>query len=571
MRGIILSILYYLTALLSLAAQPGGKSAVSCPVVKIEAERLPDLNVPRGGHSILLVNGEPTVIGGHTTNYVPTATIEYFKDGKWNLLPSAFTHDNGCAVELSTGKVLIFGGHEKNLGIGQTYEAEFYDPKTRECEGFASTDTKRALASVMAMDDGRAIIAGNWYHDDAIEMYDGKGGFIPVKAASCGRAAPCILRTAKDNAIIFTGLDTKGYHTPHPIIDRLHGEAYREPLLDEWGIPGGYVINEARAFIGDETKSDYSYLLALKNEQGQMAIARVTNGQFSLLPTDIPVPMICKWGNIEYSSQIFVDQESRRAYMLGIALDKCCQHPKPDSARIYVLAIDYAMVPAHLTLGYADAHDDFDLSFALMTADGNLMIVGGMPAQSNFKPTASTWLLHVSPRPEAAGMGFPLWGWTLLALVIAAMAIGLTWWLYRRMKNKPMIETETPTVPLNKEIQEAPDAGMDYTELMHRICQLMEQQQLFMNPNLKITDLVTALGTNRSAISVCINSQRDCTFPQFVNTYRVARAQELLRNEPDIKIAEVWVKAGFSSEASFYRIFKAFTGTTPIAWKAEVH
>ena len=571
MRGIILSILYCLTALLSLAAQPGGKSAVSCPVVKIEAERLPDLNVPRGGHSILLVNGEPTVIGGHTTNYVPTATIEYFKDGKWNLLPSAFTHDNGCAVELSTGKVLIFGGHEKNLGIGQTYEAEFYDPKTRECEGFASTDTKRALASVMAMDDGRAIIAGNWYHDDAIEMYDGKGGFIPVKAASCGRAAPCILRTAKDNAIIFTGLDTKGYHTPHPIIDRLHGEAYREPLLDEWGIPAGYVINEARAFIGDETKGDYSYLLALKNEQGQMAIARVTNGQFSLLPTDIPVPMICKWGNIEYSSQIFVDQECRRAYMLGIGLDKYCQHPKPDSARIYVLTIDYAMVPAHLTLGYADAHDDFDLSFALMTADGNLMIVGGMPAKSNFKPTASTWLLHVSPRPQAAGMGFPLWGWTLLALVIAAMAIGLTWWLYRRMKNKPMIETETPTVPLNKEIQEAPDAGMDYTELMHRICQLMEQQQLFMNPNLKITDLVTALGTNRSAISACINSQRDCTFPQFVNTYRVARAQELLRNEPDIKIAEVWVKAGFSSEASFYRIFKAFTGTTPIAWKAEVH
>ena len=571
MRGIILSILYCLTALLSLAAQPGGKSAVSCPVVKVEAERLPDLNVPRGGHSILLVNGEPTVIGGHTTNYVPTATIEYFKDGKWNLLPSAFTHDNGCAVELSTGKVLIFGGHEKNLGVGQTFEAEFYDPKTRECEGFASIDTKRALASVMAMDDGRAIIAGNWYHDDAIEMYDGKGGFIPVKAASCGRAAPCILRTAKDNAIIFTGLDTKGHHTPHPIIDRLHGEAYREPLLDEWGLLECYTYSPASAFIGDETTGDYSYLLTVANEQGQMAIARITNGQFSLLPTDIPVPMTCKQEKIFYYATIYADRQHRRAYLLGCDSDRRCHHPKPEATRVYVLTIDYAMVPAHLTLGYADAHDDLDLSFALMTADGNLMIVGGMPAQSNFKPTASTWLLHVSPRPQAAGMGFPLWGWTLLALVIAAMAIGLTWWLYRRMKNKPMIETETPTVPLNKEIQEAPDAGMDYTELMHRICQLMEQQQLFMNPNLKITDLVTALGTNRSAISACINSQRDCTFPQFVNTYRVARAQELLRNEPDIKIAEVWVKAGFSSEASFYRIFKAFTGTTPIAWKAEVH
>jgi YesN/AraC family two-component response regulator len=156
--------------------------------------------------------------------------------------------------------------------------------------------------------------------------------------------------------------------------------------------------------------------------------------------------------------------------------------------------------------------------------------------------------------------------WTLLALAIAAMALGLTW-LYRRMKNKPMIETETPTVTPNKEIREAPDTGMDYTVLMQRICLLMEQQQLFMNPNLKITDLATALGTNRSAISNCINSQRNCSFPQFVNTYRVAYAQELLRSQPDIKIAEVCVKSGFPSEASFYRIFKAITGTTPSAWK----
>ena len=86
---------------------------------------------------------------------------------------------------------------------------------------------------------------------------------------------------------------------------------------------------------------------------------------------------------------------------------------------------------------------------------------------------------------------------------------------------------------------------------------------------MKITDLTTVLGTYRSAISACINSQRNCTFPQFVNTYRVARVQELLRSEPDIKIAEVWVQAGFSSEPSFYRIFKAITGTTPIAWKED--
>ena len=581
LRVIVLTILFGFTALLSLATQPGGKGAASCPVVKIEAERLPDLNVPRSGQSLLLVNGEPTVIGGHTTNFVPTATIEYYKDGKWNLVPSAFSHDDGFAVVLTSGKVLIGGGHEGNLGIGQSYEVEIYDPLSHTCEGFSSLDTKRALASALALDDNRAIITGNWYHDDAIELYDGKGGFIPVKAASCNRAAPCILRTAKDNAIIFTGIDSKGNHTPHPIIDRLHGEAYREPLLDEWSLPAWYTKNQTEAFIGNETTGDYSYLLAVENEQGQMAIARVTNGRFSLLPTDIPVPMTCQWGNIKYHSQIFVDQKSRRAYMLGTDPEMVCLNSKLDSARISVLTIDYAVTPARLTLGYTDVHDNFDLCLALMTADGNLMIVGGTPKQNNFKPTTSTWLLHVSPHTQAAGMGFPLWGWALIALAIAALA---TWGILsiRVRPRLGVVTNEEPTIiPEEKsqentqgqeeaQGQEPSEGGADCAELMNRICQLIEQQQLYLNPNLKVTDVADALQTSRVAVSNCMKSQRNCTFPQFVNTYRVALAQQLLSSQPDTKLAEVWTAAGFSSESSFYRIFKSITGSTPNDWKSNV-
>ena len=181
--GIKAFILYILTVLLPSAAQAGGDTVASCPVVKVEAERLPDLNVPRSAHSLLLVNGEPTVIGGHTSNFVPTATIEYYKDGKWTLLPLAFTHDDGFAVQLSSGQVLIGGGHERNLGIGQSFEVELYDPLSRMCEGFGSLDTKRALASAIALDDNRAVITGNWYHEDDIELYDGKGGFVPLKTS----------------------------------------------------------------------------------------------------------------------------------------------------------------------------------------------------------------------------------------------------------------------------------------------------------------------------------------------------------------------------------------------------
>ena len=141
-------------------AMPQGNNDVKCPVVKVQAEQLPDLNVPRSGHSVLLLNGEPTVIGGHTTNFVPTPTLEYYKDGKWHLVSTAFTHDDGCAVELATGKVLIMGGHKENMGIGQSFEVELYDPLTHTSEGFASLDTKRAMLSALALDYGRVVIAG---------------------------------------------------------------------------------------------------------------------------------------------------------------------------------------------------------------------------------------------------------------------------------------------------------------------------------------------------------------------------------------------------------------------------
>lgn len=574
-----LAVVYCLMALLPLAAQAKGDS-VSCPVVKIQAERLADLNVPRSTTVVLCVNGEPTVIGGHTTNFVPIASIEYYKDGKWTQVPSAFTHDDCFAVQLSSGQVLIGGGHERNLGIGQSFEAELYDPLSHTCEGFGSLDTKRTLASALALDDGRAVITGNWYHDDAIEMYDGKGGFIPVKGTSCGRATPYILRIAKEDAIIFTSKDSKGQFTPHPLIDRLHGEAYREPLLEEWGLLEGYAYSPASAFIGDESKGDYSYLLTVSNEHGQVAIARVTNGQFSLLPTDVPVPMTCKWGKIFYYATIYADRQHRRAYLLGCDPDRRCQHPKPEAARVYVLTIDYDTLPARLTLGYTDALNDFDISSSILTADGNLMMVGGIPMQNNFKPTAATWLLHLGPRPHKAGIGqyfsrIPLLGWGIILLAFSVLAALLMMMLRHGKHNHavdaPMMDPEESVIASVPEVTSRASSGVGVNdiELIHHICQLMEQQQLYLNPDLKITDLAIALGTNRSAISNCINSQRNCSFPQFVNTYRVAHAKDLLCTQSDIKMAEVWVKAGFSSEASFYRIFKAITGSTPTDWRHD--
>ena len=160
MKQTAIFVLISLFAQLNLWAQKTRTDSLQqavCPVVKIQPEQLPSLNTPRSGHNTLCVNGEITVFGGHTSGFVPTPTAEYFKDG----------------LILKSGKVLLSGGFERGLGIGQSHEVEMYDPKTHTFDGFGCLDTKRASHTQVELDDGKVVITGNWYHEDAIEMYDG--------------------------------------------------------------------------------------------------------------------------------------------------------------------------------------------------------------------------------------------------------------------------------------------------------------------------------------------------------------------------------------------------------------
>lgn len=549
----LLHIIIYIGALsFQTVVSAQNKQEAACPVVKLEAERLPDLNVLRCGHSIVVANGEVTVIGGHTTNFKPTPTAEYFKDGEWHLVETAFTHDDGFALLLSSGKVLIAGGHSQNMGIGQSFEAELYDPESHTSQGFASLDTKRCLASATELDSGRVVVSGNWYHDDAIEMFDGRRSFLPLKDVTQDRCTPYILRTASDDAIIIGGYGSKGDTINSSVADRLKGEAISIPLMEEWRfLPTCHHTTVDVSFIGDEGKGIYTYLLPIEDKDGKLAIALVTNGEFSLLPTVCPIPINGQEGAIHWCSTVLADRQSQKAYLLGI--DKAyLVHPDQPN-RLYVLTIDYAVAPAGMTLGYTAPLDISGEWTPVLTAEGNLMITGGYMNHSNFKPSANVWLLHVSQhKAEAKADGFP-WTWIILILV-AGLALAV-WFLSWRKHHRA--ESQVP-VP-----QPTPDSV-----LMQRICELMEKEKLFQNPELKISDVASALGTNRTYLSDCINSQRDCSFTQFVNAYRVEYAKELLRNRPEIKISEVYTLSGFSCENTFFRIFKAHTGKTPSEYRA---
>ena len=528
-----------------------GVEKAKCPVVRVEAERLPDMNVPRSGHSAILVNGEVTVIGGHTSGFVLTPTAEYLKDGEWHQLQTVYTHDGGISIVMKSGKVLLAGGFKDNLGIGQSYEVELYDPVNHQFNGFGCLDKKRVSGAAVELDSGRVMIAGNWYADDAIEMFDGKTTFSYVKPVALSRSLPHVFRTSNGNVMIMAGYDFHGNPIDTIIVDRLYGEPFRNELFDNWKpLQYDLVQHSDDSFIGDEAKGMFRYLMPVENKDGQVAIIDVRDTVFTPLPTLTPVPMKSQWGSIRYITPVYADRQHQRGYVVGY----------DETSRLYVLCIDYSKTPAPLTLYHTDPLPEAGMrTIPVLTAEGNLMLTGGVGVEpnSNFSPVASVWLLRFNDDGSEASAGINGWLWVLLAMVVLVVVVAILILKGRRRQPQPEPKLQSEGVVKGDE------------QLIQRIYDLMDEKQLYLQQGLKVSDIASALGINSRYVSECVKAFKGCSFTQFVNEYRMEQAKRLLLERPEMKISSVAIESGFTNDKAMTRYFKEQTGMTPTEWKTR--
>lgn len=556
MKRIIPQTICLLSMLLTLqtaGAKPRSDSVNACPMVKIEAKQMPDLNIARAGHVLFYANDELTVAGGHTDGFVPSPTAEYLKEGEWHPLQMVYNHDNALAIVLRNGKVLLAGGSSEPIGIGQTFLSELYDPKSHTFDGFNSMQHKRTLASALELDSGQVVIAGNWYHQDGIEVFDSRlRRFHYLRNVNTSRATPIILQTAPDDALIFGNNSYRGdtLHTAYAY--QLKGDSIHIPLFDTW-----HPLHTCRNVSAIGKQGDYTYLFPVYNQEGQVAIATYQKGDFSLLSTSIPIPMKALNHVIEYNFNILVDQQSQRAYLLGCNQDF---HKSPNNPiQYYILAIDYAQAlkgkPAPLTLYYTQPITGAIDAPPLLTPEGDIVMAGGFLNGSNFTPSKSVWLIPFGTYEEKAETAKIPWAW-LIPLVL--LFVGWFFFLFI------VREKESKQPAANQ------DSGCN-TLLIERIRELVENKKLFLNSELKITDIADTLGIHRNIVSDAINSQTGFSFNQYISNYRVEHAKSLLRQDPNKKLSSISAESGFANEQSFFRTFKAITGKTPKEWILSIN
>lgn len=104
--------------------------------------------------------------------------------------------------------------------------------------------------------------------------------------------------------------------------------------------------------------------------------------------------------------------------------------------------------------------------------------------------------------------------------------------------------------------------------LFLRIVEEMEVNQGFLRHGLTLTSLTKEVFSNRSYVSHCINFYSGLSVPDFINCYRVRYVQSYLANGYGDPMP-VQYRCGFSSNTTYIRNFRRFTGYTPMVWLAK--
>lgn len=105
----------------------------------------------------------------------------------------------------------------------------------------------------------------------------------------------------------------------------------------------------------------------------------------------------------------------------------------------------------------------------------------------------------------------------------------------------------------------------DLDRLARKVSHLLENEAVFLEPDLSLQKLADRLGTTRHKLSVVINERLGGTFFQVVAAYRVRKAADELRDPANSAktIAEIALGCGFNSLSSFNAAFRAQFGKTP--------
>ncbi len=109
-------------------------------------------------------------------------------------------------------------------------------------------------------------------------------------------------------------------------------------------------------------------------------------------------------------------------------------------------------------------------------------------------------------------------------------------------------------------------------EKIKKLNSLMENEKVYRIANVSLESLAKKLDIPPYQLSLILNETLNQRFPDFINSYRIEEAKEILVSPrgANIKNTALAYEVGFNSITAFYKTFQKFTHMTPNQYKKEV-
>lgn len=105
--------------------------------------------------------------------------------------------------------------------------------------------------------------------------------------------------------------------------------------------------------------------------------------------------------------------------------------------------------------------------------------------------------------------------------------------------------------------------------IMEAISRLIEEEEIYRDPELTLESLAHKIGHKRNSVSKAINNTQGKMFNAFINEYRIRETIRMMSDPAGDRLTldAIGFDAGFNSRATFYRVFRNQTGLSPLHFR----
>lgn len=171
----------------------------------------------------------------------------------------------------------------------------------------------------------------------------------------------------------------------------------------------------------------------------------------------------------------------------------------------------------------------------------------------------------------------------VLTLILAGLALIVRLYRRRNAAYKALVRRSLYWADSDNELSEhaaqqdpTDDADAEVIEgdhpLFARLEGKMQSEKLYLQADMGIEKLACLMNVRRHLLSHAINSIAGKNINQYLNEYRIKETIRIINAHKNkaLYIEGLYEQVGFSSRTSFYRVFKQFTGLSPLEFKKNL-